>query len=271
MISNITSSNHSDINDLPDRACYCILHAMFGTAKSTTSQTLVVIATIFIAISSPAVNIRWYKILQHEKRTTPISRKGNVAYPILTLYSVVQVFSIPLVIYHTVLQLGFIESSWHPPWLCYIGKTITFMFGSYVSFHSYFTAMVRYGFIIHESKVNNFGIQKTKAVFLYASVLVPVIIGLTFDVTSAPLFIKDTQPYRQCVEFSHNVSNMTIWHEKGFPDEAYTTIVYNHLTKVIPNWLVHGISGFCMIVWATGFSNLVEGYLYYRMFSHVKR
>ena len=274
MISNITSSNHSDMNYLPDHACYCMFHSGLGTATSTTSQASVIITTIVLVIIGSAINIKWIKNLEQEKRTTPIIRKGNVAYSIMSLYAMIQVLATPpLLLYCLVLQLGSIESNWHPPWLCYIGKAYSITFMTYHSFHSLCVAMVRYCFIVHENKVNDFGIQRTKDLFYYLSFVVPITIALGLETTNTSLLLIHTPPYRQCIESSYNISNMnnTDACSTDVPNEAYTTVVYHILTKVIPNELVDGITIFFMTMLVIVLSNLVEGCLYCMMFWHMKR
>ena len=177
----------------------------------------------------------------------------------------------PILLYSMLLRLGFVESNWHPPWLCYIGEAFNLTFVTYHSFHSLCVAMVRYCFIVEENKVNNFGIQRTKDVFYYLSFVVPIVIALVLETTNRSLPFVNNPPYRQCIESSYNISNMTIKYDTDLPNEAYTTVFYNYLTKVIPNELVDGITIFFATILVIVLSNLVEACLYCKMFWHMKR
>ena len=269
----MASVHYSDIHDIPNFACYCMFRLALPNNTSITSQVLQIIATVFLVIAGLVINIKLYNNLQHEKRNTPSGRKGNVVHLIITFYSVSQIIMLPLIsLYITILQFGFIESSWQLTWLCYFAKAVITTYRHYLAFHSFFTATTRYCFIIHETKVNNFGIEKTKKVFLYASVLVPVGLTLMLEVTSASVLFKAIPAYGQCIKSSYNgMSNITDRYDVDIPNEAYNLVLYNYISNFLPSWLVDGIHWLITIVIVVGFLNIVEVFLYQRMFTHIRR
>ena len=120
--------------------------------------------------------------------------------------------------------------------------------------------------------MNNFGIAKAIKVFLCASILVPVVLALMFEITNGPLLVKDTLPYRQCIESPYCMnSTFNETHEIHFSNKMYNTVFYNYITKLIPSQIFDGLNILFRTVIVIAMSNLVEAALYCHMFKYIKR
>jgi hypothetical protein len=64
------------------------------------------------------------------------------------------------------------------PWYCEIGFAWTLYGLAFVSFHSFITGLMRYIFVVHFDKVRKYGKQKTKKIFLWISILIPLLLTL---------------------------------------------------------------------------------------------
>ena len=270
IMSNISSANHSEYSYVPLYPCYCSLRVAFPDTSTPISMTINIIVAVFLIISGSIINVKLYKDLQAENSAARgKSSKGNILYSILTTYSIVQiVVQPPMLLCKTIMECGFLDSTWISFWPCHIYRSVGIMLQAYLSCHSLASAMTRYFFIIHESKVRNFGAEKTKKLLHYAAVLFPVGLVILLGAVEAPLANYYNPKYRQCVESKYSVHNTTDLH---LPSGAYCFALYNYLIAVFPGWLIDGANIILEVFFIVALTNIMEMFLYHTMFKNLKR
>ena len=61
-------------------------------------------------------------------------------------------------------------------WLCVFSRLTIFFHVNVILFHSFITALMRYCFIVHEERVKYLGKRKTKKMFLYLAISLPIVL-----------------------------------------------------------------------------------------------
>ena len=95
---------------------------------------------------------------------------------------VTQIYSISAIIMNPVIGVFVTFTDFvHPlnevfgQWFCSIGRLLTYLNINIVIFHSFIVALMRYSFIVHEEKVQNYGKETSKRFFAILSILIPVL------------------------------------------------------------------------------------------------
>ena len=145
-----------------------------------------------------------------------------------------------------------------------------------LGFHSFITALMRYCFIVHTEKINSWGKDKVKKVFELLSVFIPLFLttikafdGLDYDALSS---------VNKCYNEHHEVfllkgatftqqSSTSICDVPGYEDmEGH--VKYMALGK--KSLCLCFKVGFWVVALVMG-SNLSEGFIYYKLFTHMQR
>ena len=135
-----------------------------------------------------------------------------------------------------------------------------------VIFHSFFVALMRYCFIVHEGKVKSFGKEKTKNIFLFLTVFFPILLILWGFILNQEIDIDDG--INSCFEVGHKVflaelttgKNLFCVFDKIDGRYGYILTVIQEITCMIKQVI--------LIIFGM---NLFEGLLYYNIFSHMTR
>ena len=156
-------------------------------------------------------------------------------------------------------------------WYCYGGSFLFYFLGHIITLHSFMSASMRYLFIIHREKVDEFGRERTKRLFFILSILIPLLVSIweIFDGSDldAMSFINKCHGKHHKV-FLIDSSTMNVakrnfcafenYKINGFWSEVLALI---RRTFCIANTIVELIMGL----------NIAEGILYFRILSHINR
>ena len=156
-------------------------------------------------------------------------------------------------------------------WYCTLGWSI-FLFGALViTSHSFVTALMRYFFIIYEKKAEKFGKEKAKKLGLYVLILIPMIVVITGAIEGSELtwmsFIN------KCYGNHHKVyliehSTISSFDKKILRLETDELRSYTNMILAIL-WRISKVIRSAVVL-LMGF-NIVEGFLYYKILSHLNR
>ena len=156
-------------------------------------------------------------------------------------------------------------------WYCTLGWS-TFLFGALViTSHSFVTALMRYFFIIYEKKAEKFGKEKAKKLGLYVLILIPMIVVITGAIEGSELtwmsFIN------KCYGNHHKVyliehSTISSFDKKILRLETGELSSYKSMILAIL-WRISKVIRSAVVL-LMGF-NIVEGFLYYKILSHLNR
>ena len=161
------------------------------------------------------------------------------------------------------LSQGIHLPDWFYHLLCY-DQYIKMFLQFFFSLTSLTIALMRYTFIVHNRKVIQFGKDKTKKMFHYGSVVIPLILS-AFHALFIPVPPSGYNlPHRICTEFLETTYNMTCGDPNGLKDDCapILSVVQQYanlnVTKVI------GI--FVKIFYVFCCLNILDGILYWKTF-----
>ena len=191
---------------------------------------------------------------------------------------VTQIYSLTKMILMPVLFVTTIGTDFMHPlneiigqWFCTVIRFLTYLHLYVTIIHSFVVAMMRYIFIVQGERVKKFGKEKTKRLFAFASLFIPLIMVTWGCIENAEL---DPILYiNRCYGIDHKVFLVDISalevhdpffckfennnYESGYGKFLYVLRKTTCITKT-----------FLTLFMALNFT---EGVLYYKIFSHMKR
>ena len=156
-------------------------------------------------------------------------------------------------------------------WFCILGSFLFYLGGLVMAFHSLVAALMRYLFIVHETKVKEIGISRMKKMFLMLSFLIPFIVAL-WTTMDAPE-INAMHFINKCYGTDHKsflieTSSLNVLKSNFCAFEDYSeTQMYGKLFQKLRRLSCIGKTIVTLFI---GF-NFVEAFLYYKIISHLKR
>ena len=166
---------------MSDPAWKCLYQAK-GLVEKPHELWSTVLEFVFIAIvifCGVALNYRFFDKLKVEKRRRPLGRKGNVIEPIVSLFCIFQIIYWPYnVLYFWLFSNEIVKiddlSGWWPNILIELIR----MGRLYIGWNSLFVALIRYIFIVHREKSNQWQFENVGRIFSILSFAVPVVVQL---------------------------------------------------------------------------------------------
>ena len=161
---------------MPDIFCTCLYTTFVGKSVSNLSTVLEFLFSAIIAVSGITLNCEFLKKLREEKKKTPLNRKGNVIEPIMRWFCVVQIIYWPYhLLFFRTIHNEIIPSEQMNGWWCNATMQIGVRFGRMiVGYNSLFVALIRYIYIVHHQKSNQWEFEKVGRLFQIASIAVPI-------------------------------------------------------------------------------------------------
>ena len=219
------------------------------------------------------VNYRFRKKLKIEKRSRPLGRKGNVIEPIMSWFCFLQMFGFP---YRLILRWGLaneiVPFNMIPEWLCILLTMIDRSVSFCAAYNSLFVALIRYVYIVHDRKANQWEFEKVGTGFKIASIAFPVGMEITHSIMysfgEGPLSYESLKIGIEIVDGCADVL-MEANRTSGWGAQR---LVYGH-SQLIPviRILFEILNNVYVIVSAVVALNVIEAVLYCQIFSCIKR
>ena len=222
-----------------------------GTTENIISSVLEFLLSLIISICGVFLNYKFLKKLRMERRNKPIGRKGNVIEPIMRWFGVLQIAYWPYELFMLSQSVGISNLSIITPPLCPFYTWSVVLGRAIVAYNSLFVALIRYVYIVHERKANQWDFESVGKRFQIASISVPIIHVIIHGLTMRPRYLLPDDTANIC---SHMTSPLITFTMKFFPEP-----------------LVDAIAIISVILVVLVYLNLVEGYLYVKMFQSIKR
>ena len=227
------------------------------------------IATLFLGIklclliASEYLFIKVYKLMKKE---------NGVTKEITQLLVYVQLFFWPIwIIFADSTAFIYPMKDVVGEWYCYLGSFLFYFLGNIIISHSFISAFIRYFFILHQDKVNLYGKQEVKRFFLLLSVLFPFFVALWESLKGSEL---DSMSFiNKCHGKYHNVfliDSSTINTAK----RNFCAFEFNHSGGTWSKILAQIRQILCLsnqLIQLMLGLNVVEGFLYYKILSHINR
>ena len=241
--------------------CAFILQQQIDLQIRTWTTALEFLLTMTIVTFGVLLNIKFSKKLEEERKNKPLGRKGNVIEPIMRWYIKLQLVYWP---YELMWQLmshnGIIPIQLIHPWLCSF-LLFTIMCGRCITaYNSLFLALIRYFYIVHFQKANLWDFEKVAGRFQMASILVPFLIQMLWCFTFDWSFWIE-----HAAQMGPQLAQNTSDRIDLKPIEVEFTLSF------VPEPLVHTFGIITMIVQALVYLNVIEAFLYAKIFQTIKR
>ena len=261
---------------MKNNICVCAYKQLVVVPVTIFSTTLGLLVTGIIIAVGVIVNRRFRIKLQEEKRNTPYFRRGNIVEPIMSWYCLLQMVFWPyLLLFFWAVENGVISSDLiSHTWIC-ISLFYLILFGRfYIAWNSFFVALIRYLFTVHEKRANQWDMKQISKRFQLASVIVPVIFVVLYRLfgnatdevatTSSDQFVIANDQFKQCIAFEGGL-NDTDTSESIISDELTVTL------KFLPAQWISIIHMVYLVVGLPIALNIPEAYLYIRIFRNIDR
>ena len=191
------------------------------------------------------------------------------------LKEVTQIYSISMLICLPFLLSTYATDFIHPlneifgQWICTLMRFMLYLQLNIIISHSFVVALLRYLFITQEKKVKKYGKEKTKKLFIVSSILIPMLLVVEGFIENAE--IDPIRRINRCNGIDHKVfligtSDLNPYFSLNLitsnADDLFDNLIeIIKKTAFILKTLVSVLMGL----------NLTEGFLYYKIFSHINK
>ena len=213
------------------------------------------------------VNCRYRKKLREERRGRLPDRKGNVIEPIMRWYLHFGLVYWPYqMLFLWINTNEVMPSDWFENCflitfinLVRIGRTI-------IAYNSFFAALIRYLYIVHHQKTNQWNFEKTGRIFQWASFGIPLALEVIRIFTEDNLqTMGPTKRFQTCLAINEGLTNTTHFIDIPTPHPVEAALY------VFPRQFVDvAYYTYASITGVIG-SNVIEAYLYITIFQNIKR
>ena len=254
---------------MPGVLAACLMEAFFENPAALWSTILEFVVLTGVVACGLVLNYRFLMKLREEKRKRPLGRKGNVIEPIATSFCIFQMIYWPYnILMHWNMANGIIPTDFWIGWQANIMYQVAIkMSRMYITWNSFFIALIRYVYIVHHEKSNQWEFERVGKLFRLSSFVVPIVVETIAIFTSNYSEYQKTFPEDQlknCLAFNLDVNSTSI----SIPYTPYT----QQLAKaVLPEsvililWIIYLSCTFLI------YSNMIEFLLYLKIFLSIKR
>ena len=252
---------------MEDPFCACIYKTFIDEPVTTWTTILELILSILISVCGMVINYRFIKRLSEERRNTPIGRRGNIIEPVIRWNCYFQMFFWPFdLLYFWINQNEIISSEfiYQNSWLCDL-LTLTVRFGRMIiAYNSSFATLIRYFYIVHQQKANQWDFENVSKRFIIASIFTPILTETIGTLTNPYTEYLKEDDLNNCVEFWKGFSlNQTI--------EVPTAKAYEFTTRYIPKEAVDAVYISYAVITMLVYLNFLDAGLYAKIFQTMKR
>ena len=251
--------------------CRCIYAWNVYNSYSTFSIVFEFLFSLILAIIGLLVNLKFKKKLEDERKARPLGRKGNVIEPIMRWYQiVVMTFWTYVLLFFWLWGHEILPSEWFQNcWLLNITMNILRVGRSIIAYNSFFTALIRYFYIVHHERANLWEFDNVGRIFQAMSIVVPICMEVVRFFTEEDIptnSLKSTDRFKNCLAFHENWNDTTMTSLT-----APIPVSLDVSLKLFPRWLVDALYYIWFAITALIYSNTLEGYLYVKIFQTIKR
>ena len=251
--------------------CKCVYKWNLYTSYSTVSLVLEFLLSLVLIIIGLLVNFKFKKKLEDERKARPLGRKGNVIEPIMRWYQIVAMaLWTYILLFFWLWSHEILPSEWFTNcWLLNIATNTIRIGRSVIAYNSFFTALIRYLYIVHHERAHLWEFDKVGRIFQLMSISLPILMEILRLFTEEDVFfnnggLKSSHRFLNCLALSEGWNDTTTI----VPPKPITL----ELTlMVLPSTLVDALYYGWLVITTLIYSNTFEGYLYFKIFQTIKR
>ena len=262
--------------------CACLYEKSIDAPMSIWTTIFDFLGSTLIGVLSVMVNHTFMKKLQKEKRDKPPGRKGNVIEPIMQLFCMIQMVYWPYYLLYFWINLnGIVPTHLMYGWWCNVILLPIKIIRLLICWNSFFVALIRYIYIVHREKSNQWEFEQVGKWFKIASVCIPVFVNIVELFTNDYSELKTGEKFERCISFYSESSienNTTVpkvnglfaymnGHNTTFP----ISYPYAWTIEVLPEAMILLIYYITQAIIFITILNLPELFFYFKIFQCVKR
>ena len=160
---------------------------------------------------------------------------------------------------------GIIPSSLISDWSCTLGATAAIKLGrNIIAWNSFFVAFIRYTYIVHREKSNQWDFDRVGKWFGVASIGIPIVYNTIDVLTNGFKQYQLGDAFANCISLNlglNSTSNMTI--PNVYP--------YAWTVEYLPQYLILSIYYTVWVLKVLICANIADGYLYLSIYRCIKR
>ena len=227
--------------------CKCLLKSFGVKPVPLYSTILQGILSSMICVCGIFLNYKVSQKLKQEKKRKPLGKRGNVVEPIMRWFCIIQIVYWPLQLFFFWFHVNSIFAVEKVPlWLCIL-VTVGIAVGRFIiAYNSFFVALVRYIYIVHEVKANQWNFETIGRLSQVGSIIVPTLMSILMNTT-----------------FDFNL----LLNQCGNSER----IIFNLTRNYLPDSLVNAIGIISFMIQMMVFLNITEAFLYFKIFRVMKR
>ena len=253
---------------MPDIVRRCIYEAYIEPPSTIWTTFIDFLCSLVIGLLGVIVNYRFLKKLQKEKRSRPEGRKGNVIEPVMQLFCKVQILYWPYYLLYFWLQFnGIIPSSFMSgwSWSCLVIAQEAIKFGrNIIAWNSAFVAFIRYIYIVHREKSNQWDFDRVGKWFRVASIGIPTVYNTIDVLTNGVWEYQRGDAFYNCISFNLGLNNTNNFTTPNIYPYAWSV-------EYLPKSLILSIYYTVWVLKILIYGNIVDGYFYLSIYRCIKR
>ena len=227
--------------------CECMLKSLSDKPTSLYSTIFQGTFSFILCVCGVFLNFKVFKKLKLERKRRPLGQRGNVIGPIMRWFSIVQIIYWPLLLlFFWVPSNSIIAAEIIRGWGCFAMTAIIAMGRSIIAYNSFFVGLVRYMYIVHRVKANQWNFETIGRLSQLGSIIIPTVVSFLMSST-----------------FDLNV----LWTQCGNSKRMALTFARNYL----PGSLVHIVGMISVLIQVVVYLNITEAFLYLKIFRVIKR
>ena len=133
-----------------------------------------------------------------------------------------------------------------------------------ISFNSLFVALIRYVYIVHQAKANQWNFENVGKLMQISSIIIPVSFE-TFGVfVHTHTYYQTQEGFPECIA---DILGLNTTENMKIPDPYFPTLT----TQLLPQVAINIMNVIYGVVLMVVFSNLVECFLYFRIHRSIQK
>ena len=251
---------------MPNIICACMYKTFVARPVAYWSTIVEFLISLILCFVGIVVNVSFFKKLKKEKQKVPPGRKGNVIEPIMSRFCIFQIFYWPYHLLFFWISLNeIIPTEYMNGWWCNIFLQYGIKLGRMIiGYNSLFVALIRYLYIVHSPKMNKWEFKRVGMVFKICSITIPIGMEIVGNFFNSYEELQAQDGFQECIANFKNLNGTTV---DKIPDPyplAWTLQVLPESIVVIIRWMF-------LLIAAIVFMNVIEYYLYFKIFKSIKR
>ena len=248
-----------------------------NTYKLDATTSAIFIGTDIISL---ILNVYFHYLIYRMTTRKDIKNSQGTTTNLLTCYCVIvpTSFLVAFTYLNIILQYTYPPSEIFGEWFCFANEYFAHVSTIYTASFSLFTALMKYWFIVENTRAKNFGLEKGRATFLFFYLTIPIIISALILITNG----EESRIYLVNICWSQPIStfdsiNRNISHEHGATDILCSNRRYqtsNYLGETANIYLDSSfrvICGSMSILQALFCSNISELSVYTLVYRYLNR